>query len=56
MLSVTEHKSEDRLTNSKPVTAKTLQIPGIINRSPLIRMVLGLFVALATVSVGIYAL
>ncbi|XP_072239521.1 heme oxygenase-like [Leuresthes tenuis] len=56
MLSVTEHKSEDCLTNSKPVTAKTLQIPGIINSSPLIRMVLGLFVALATVSVGIYAL
>ncbi|KAM4584186.1 heme oxygenase [Odontesthes bonariensis] len=56
MLSVTEHKPEDRLTNSKPVAAKTLQIIGIINSAPLIRMVLGLFVALATVSVGIYAL
>lgn len=41
-------------THSKSV--KTLQVPGtIINASPLLRMVLGLFVALATVSMGIYA-
>ena len=55
MLSVTE-KLQNSSTHSKPVNTKTLQIPGtIINTSPLLRMVLGLFVALATLSVGIYA-
>lgn len=58
MLTITENKLQDFLTHSEPVNAKTLQISGsIINTSsPLLRMVLGLFVALATVSVGIYAL
>ncbi|XP_028261680.1 heme oxygenase [Parambassis ranga] len=58
MLTITENKLQDSLTHLKPVNAKMLQIPGtIINTSsPLLRMVLGLFVALATVSVGIYAL
>ncbi len=51
MLSVTENCS----THSKPVN--TLQIDGTIMKTvPLLRMVLGLFVALATVSMGIYAL
>lgn len=49
LLSVTEDKLQTLSTHSKPV--KTLQIPGAI-----IRMVLGLFMALATVSIGIYAL
>lgn len=57
LLSVTENNLQSCLTHSKPVNAKTLQIPGtLINSSPLLRMVLGFFVALATVSVGIYAL
>ncbi|XP_037619758.1 heme oxygenase-like [Sebastes umbrosus] len=49
LLSVTENKPQTLSTHSKPV--KTLQIP-----SAIIRMVLGLFMALATVSIGIYAL
>lgn len=54
MLSVAENKLQSCLTHSKPV--KTLQIPEtIIKTTPLLRMVLGLFVALATVSVGMYA-
>ncbi|XP_022046303.1 heme oxygenase-like [Acanthochromis polyacanthus] len=57
LLSVTENNLQSCLSQSKPVNAKTLQIPGtLINSSPLLRMVLGFFVALATVSVGIYAL
>lgn len=53
MLSVTENQLQNSSTHSKP--EKTLQLPGtIINTSPLLRMVLGLFVALATVSMGIY--
>ncbi|XP_071395248.1 heme oxygenase-like [Centroberyx affinis] len=63
MLSVTQRESElqscaaqSKLANGDPMLAKTLQIPGtMINASPLFRMVLGLFVALATVSMGIYA-
>lgn len=56
MLSVTENQLQNSSTHSKPVNTKTLQMPGtIINTSPLLRMVLGLFVALATVSMGIYA-
>ncbi|XP_047433393.1 heme oxygenase-like [Mugil cephalus] len=51
MLTVSENMPQ---TCSAPCT---LQIPGsIINTSPLLRMVLGLFVALATVSVGIYVM
>lgn len=51
MLSVTENCS----VYSKPVN--TLQIDGTISKTiPLLRMVFGLFVALATVSMGIYAL
>lgn len=54
MLSVTENKLQNRSTPSKPV--KTLQTSeSIIKTTPLLRMVLGLFVALATVSMGIYA-
>ncbi|KAM9770691.1 heme oxygenase [Menidia menidia] len=56
MLNVTENEQQDRLTHSKPITAKTLQIPTMVNSFSPIRMVLGLFLALATVSVGIYAL
>ncbi|XP_008275122.1 heme oxygenase [Stegastes partitus] len=57
MLTVTENKLQSCLTHSTPVIVKTLQIPGtLINTSPLLQMVLGFFVALATVSVGIYAL
>ncbi|XP_041789302.1 heme oxygenase-like [Chelmon rostratus] len=55
MLSVTENQLQNSSTHSKPV--KTLQIDGtIIKTTPLLRMILGLFVALATVSMGIYAL
>lgn len=53
MLSVSENQLQSSSTHSKP--EKSLQLPGtIINTSPLLRMVLGLFVALATVSMGIY--
>ncbi|CAK6953466.1 heme oxygenase-like [Scomber scombrus] len=52
MLSVTENQLQSSSTHSKSVT---LQIPGAAtNMSSLLRMVLGLFVALATVSMGIY--
>ncbi|KAK2816906.1 hypothetical protein Q5P01_025097 [Channa striata] len=55
MLSVTENKLQNGSTHSK--TGNTSQLPGnIINTSPLFRVVLGLFVALATVSMGIYIL
>lgn len=54
MLSITENKLQSCSTHSTPV--KLLQIDGaIIKTTPLLRMVLGLFVALATVSMGIYA-
>lgn len=53
MLSVHENQLQNTSTHSK--REKTVQVPGtIINTSPLLRMVLGLFVALATVSMGIY--
>lgn len=52
MLSVTENQLQSSLTHSKSVK---LQIPGASTNMPsLLRMVLGLFVALATVSMGIY--
>lgn len=55
-LSVTETKQQSCLAHSRSVNSKTLQIPGtLINASPLLRMILGVFVALATVSMGIYA-
>lgn len=55
MLSVTEDTLQNCSTHSKPV--QMLQINGSLNKTiPLLRMVLGLFVALATVSMGIYAL
>uniref|UniRef100_A0A668APY1 Heme oxygenase n=1 Tax=Myripristis murdjan TaxID=586833 RepID=A0A668APY1_9TELE len=45
-----------KLTNGDSTLAKTLQIPSsMISAAPLLRMVVGLFVALATVSMGIYA-
>ncbi|XP_036927591.1 heme oxygenase-like [Acanthopagrus latus] len=54
MLSVTEDTLQNCSTHSKPV--QMLQINGSLNKTiPLLRMVLGLFVALATVSMGIYA-
>ncbi|KAE8300037.1 Heme oxygenase [Larimichthys crocea] len=50
MLNVTDNKSQNRsLTHSTPV--QTLQI----KTTPLLRMLLGLLVAVATVSVGLYA-
>ncbi|XP_059213402.1 heme oxygenase-like [Centropristis striata] len=53
LLSVNENSLHTCSTHSKPVN--TLQMPGVIVKStPLLRMVLGLFVALATVSMGIY--
>lgn len=53
MVCIGESQLQSPATHSK---VKTLQVPGmIINTSPLLRMVLGLFVALATVSMGIYA-
>lgn len=55
MLSVTENKLQNCSTHSKPV--KMLHMPEtMIKTTPLLRMFLGLFVALATVSMGIYAL
>lgn len=55
MLSLTENKPQIFSTHSKPVN--TLQMNGtVIQTTPLFRMILGLFVALATVSMGIYAL
>ncbi|XP_041838994.1 heme oxygenase-like [Melanotaenia boesemani] len=56
MLSATENKPLDCVIHSKPGTAKTLQIPEILSSSRLIRMVLGISVALATLSMGIYVL
>lgn len=53
MLGVPESKQQ-RSSGSISVLERTLQIPGSI--SPLLRMVLGLFVALITVTMGIYAL
>ncbi|XP_027872684.1 heme oxygenase [Xiphophorus couchianus] len=53
MLSVPGNLQQQSSTNSKAVHSKTLQIPGTI--SPMLRMILGLFVALAAV-VGLYAL
>lgn len=51
---VSENNLQSSSTHSSPVS--TQQISGtIIKTSPLLRMVLGLFVALATVSMGIYA-
>lgn len=50
MLNVTDNKSQNRsLTHSTPV--QTLQV----KTTPLLRMLLGLLVAVATVSVGLYA-
>uniref|UniRef100_UPI0037E8993A heme oxygenase-like n=1 Tax=Semicossyphus pulcher TaxID=241346 RepID=UPI0037E8993A len=55
MLSVTENTRQNYSTHSAP--AKPLQISGtVFKASPLLRMVLGVFVALATVTMGIYAL
>lgn len=53
MLSVAEDQQRENSTNSKADHKKTLQIPETI--SPMLRMFLGLFVALAAV-VGLYAL
>lgn len=57
ILNVSDNKLQSSLTQSKPVKVNTLHVPGTsVYTSSLLRMVLGLFVALATVSVGIYAL
>ncbi|XP_014837300.1 PREDICTED: heme oxygenase-like [Poecilia mexicana] len=53
MLSVAGNEQRQSSTDSKAVHGKTLQIPGTF--SPMLRMILGLFVALAAV-VGLYAL
>ncbi|XP_041641353.1 heme oxygenase-like [Cheilinus undulatus] len=54
MLSISENNQPKYSTQSSPVN--TLQISSsLIKASPLFRMVLGLFVAFATVSMGIYA-
>lgn len=54
LVSVTENQPQTCLTRSTPV--KTLQMPEAIFKTvPLLRMVLGLFVVLATVSVGAFA-
>ncbi|XP_043970875.1 heme oxygenase-like [Gambusia affinis] len=53
MLSVAGNLQQQNSTDSKAVHSKTLQIPGTI--SPMLRMILGIFVALAAV-VGLYAL
>lgn len=51
---VSENNPQSRSSHSSPVSKQ--QMSGtIIKTSPLLRMVLGLFVALATVSMGIYA-
>ncbi|XP_045903519.1 heme oxygenase-like [Micropterus dolomieu] len=55
-LNVTENKQQNCVTHSGNTAAKTLQIPGaIIKTNQLLRLVLGLFVALVTVSMGIYS-
>lgn len=57
MLTVSDNTLQSSMTQSKPVKANTLHMSGNgIYTSSLFRMVLGLFVALATVSVGMYAL
>ncbi|KAM4604223.1 heme oxygenase [Polymixia lowei] len=61
MLSITQSDLQGRTTqsnlaNGDQMLTSTLQFPSaVISASPLFRMVLGLFVALATVSMGIYA-
>lgn len=55
MLSVSENQLQNSSTHSK--SAKVLQFTGTtIKASPLLRVILGLFVALATVTMGIYVL
>lgn len=52
---MTENEPHIRTTHSKP--AKMLQVGGtMIQTNPLFGMVLGLVLALATVSFGLYAL
>lgn len=54
LVNVTENQPQTCSTRSTPV--KTLQMPeAIFKTAPLLRMVLGLFVVLATVSVGAFA-
>ncbi|XP_034543953.1 heme oxygenase-like [Notolabrus celidotus] len=54
MMVVSENNLQNCSTHASPLSKQ--QISGtIIKTSPLLRMVLGLFVALATVSMGIYA-
>uniref|UniRef100_A0A3Q2U9L3 Heme oxygenase n=1 Tax=Fundulus heteroclitus TaxID=8078 RepID=A0A3Q2U9L3_FUNHE len=53
MLSVAGNLQQESSTNSNAVYRKTLQFPGSL--SPMVRMALGLFVALAAV-MGLYAL
>lgn len=52
MLNLTENEN---VHSTHAEAAKSLQLPGAtVTISPLLRMVLGVFVALATVSMGIY--
>uniref|UniRef100_A0A1A8S8T5 heme oxygenase (biliverdin-producing) n=1 Tax=Nothobranchius rachovii TaxID=451742 RepID=A0A1A8S8T5_9TELE len=52
MLSVAEKKQQDYSPNSKSASARSIQVPQ--TNFSLVRMVLGLFVALVTISMGIY--
>ncbi|XP_037530329.1 heme oxygenase [Nematolebias whitei] len=54
MLSVPVNAQRDSSLNSKSLQGGALQIPGSI--SPLLRMALGVFVAVVTITMGIYAL
>lgn len=55
MLNVTAEEPRVGATGSRPAT--TLQVGGaMIHTNPLFRVVLGLCLALATVSIGLYAL
>lgn len=55
MLNLSENQPQSWTTHSKPATI--FQLGGtVIQTHPLFRVVLGLCVALATVSIGLYAL
>lgn len=55
MVNVTE--TQPQVCSSRSTAAKTLRMEGtMIKGTPLLRMVVGLFVALATVTMGIYIL
>lgn len=54
MFSDTENQLQNYSTHSETVNSTTLKISGsVFTSSPLLRIVLGLFVAMAAVSIGI---